>query len=202
MENAMDHWENLLNPDLVRVKLISAGLFLVGHEMLIDSIKVRPREFFADHWTADGPQPGAKYEREVLALDPKGKKDALRGSIAWLKKMEVVTADDEEDVRTVTDARNKLAHELKAMVSGSITADFFDHFATLMQLVQKIERWWIINVEIATDPDYHNSDIKEESIISGPSWMMHMLAQVALGEGDEAWELHHGFVQERHQTSE
>lgn len=33
--------------------------------------------------------------------------------------------------------------------------------------------------------------------MSGPSWIMQMLAQVALSEGDEAWALHREFVQQR-----
>jgi hypothetical protein len=73
----MDAWAAFLNPEVVRPKLIAAGLFLLGHEMLIDSIKRHPLEFFSNHWTVDGPVPNDKYRVEVLALDPKGKNDAL-----------------------------------------------------------------------------------------------------------------------------
>jgi hypothetical protein len=47
----MDAWAAFLNPEVVRPKLIAAGLFLLGHEMLIDSIKRHPLEFFSNHWT-------------------------------------------------------------------------------------------------------------------------------------------------------
>jgi hypothetical protein len=49
-------------------------------------------------------------------------------------------------------------------------------------------------VEIATDPDFGGEEFCEEGIISGPSWVMHMLSQVALGVGDEAWEFHREFL--------
>lgn len=191
-----DAWKAFLNPEIVRTKLISAGLFLVAHEMLIDSIKRHPLSFFANRWTADGPEPSESYAARVLALDPKGGGDALRGSIAWLKNADAITSEDESDIRKVTDARNEVAHELSAMVSGSKPPDFANHFATLMALLQKIEKWWIVNVEMATDPDFDGQEIDEDGIISGPSWSMQILAKVALGDGDEAWELHREFVKQ------
>jgi hypothetical protein len=197
MADTTAQWEAFLNPDVVRTKLITAGLFLVAHEMLLDSIKRHPLEFFSHRWTIDGPEPSPKYATEVLARDPKGKSDPLRGSIAWLRMMDAITADDEVSIRAVTDARNEVAHEMVAMVSGSKPPEFMDHFATLMALVQKIEKWWIVNVELPTNPDFDGQEIDEDGIISGPSWIMQMLSQVALGIGDEAWEFHREFAKRR-----
>ena len=191
--NTKEQWAAFLNPEIVRSKLISAGLFLVAYEMLLDSIKRHPLHFFTDRWTINGPVPGEKYKIEILARDPKGKNDALRGSIAWLQIMKVITVDDETAFHTVTDARNEIAHEMTAMVSGSKPPAFANHFDALMALLDKIEKWWIINVEIAVNPDFDGREIDEEGIVSGPSWIMHMHAQTALGEGDEAWDLHRQF---------
>jgi hypothetical protein len=111
--------------------------------------------------------------------------------------MDVISADDEASIRTVTDARNEIAHEMVALVSGSKASDPMDHFATLMALVQKIEKWWIVNVEIPTNPDFDGQEIDEDGIVSGPSWVMQLLAQVALGEEDDAWFFHREFVKRR-----
>ena len=190
MADTRDAWAAFLNPEVVRAKLIAAGLFLVAHEMLINSIKRHPLSFFADCWTAKGPAPSKKYSSKVLALDPKGKMDALRGSIAWLRMMDAISENDEQAFRIVNDARNDLAHEMAAMLGGSKPPEFADHFATLMALVDKIERWWIVNVEIPTNPDFDHQNIEEAGIVSGPAWIMHMLGEVALGNDDEAWDLH------------
>lgn len=197
MPDTIDEWEAFLNPEIVRTKLISAGLFLVGHEMLLDTIKRHPLAFFADRWTVEGPQQSAEYVAKVLALDPNSKNDALRGSIAWLRRMDAITADDEASIRVLTDARNEVAHELTAMVGGLKTPAFANHFSSLIELTQKIEKWWIINVEISTNPDFDGQEIDEEGIVSGPSLVMHLLHRVALGEGEEAWEFHREFVKQR-----
>ena len=175
--NTREAWAAFLNPEMVRSKLVTAGLFLVAHEMLLDTIKRHPLSFFADRWTAKGPEPSPKYISEVLALDPKGKGDTLRGSIAWLRKIEVIAEEDEKAIRTVTDARNGLAHEMSAMVSGSKPPDFVEHFSALLALTDKIEKWWIVNVEMATNPDYDGGAIAAADIVSGPAWSMHILGR-------------------------
>jgi hypothetical protein len=195
MASTFKEWEAFLNPEVVRTKLISAGLFLVAHEMLLDSVKRRPLGFFANRWTSGGPDPSQEYTKEVLDRDPKGKRDAFRGSVAWLRMMDALSADDEANIRTVKDARNKIAHEMTHMLGAAVMPDFAEHFALLMRLVDKIETWWIINVDISTDPDFDDQNIVEKEVISGPSWMMHILAEVALSKDDEAWQFYRQFTE-------
>lgn len=193
MNDGRETWMAFLNPDVVRAKLISAGLFLVAHEMLFDSIKRHPLEFFATRWTVRGPEQSARYKSKVLALDPKGKGDVLRGSIAWLRTMDVISEADEEVIRATTEARNSLAHEMTAMLGGSEPPEFVEHFSALRALTEKIEKWSIVNVEIATNPDYDGKEIVENDVMSGSALIMHLLAQAALGPEEEAWEFHRQF---------
>lgn len=194
MADTREAWSAFLNPEIVRAKLISAGLFLIAHEILLDSILRHPRFFFSDTFTAaDGFLPSPEYTAKVLALDPKGKNDPLRGSIAWWRTMDTIDEADETAIRLVTDARNNIAHEMTGMISGAKPPEFSEHFGTLMGLVNKIEKWWIINVEVATDSDWNGDEVDDAGVVPGPAWMMDMLVQVALGEGDEAWQLHRQF---------
>ena len=79
-------------------------LFMVAiHELLEDSIIRPPLSFFADDGKDGRPVPSDEYKTEVLKLDPKGKCDARRGSIEWLKKMSAI--DD-------SDALSKRNHEV------------------------------------------------------------------------------------------
>lgn len=191
--NVREAWAAFLNPDVVRTKLVSAGLYLVAHEMLIDTIKGHPLSFFAERWTRDGPEQSAKYKSVILDGDPKGKGDALRGSIAWLRSMDVISEGDENALRVITDARNRLAHEMSSLVGGQSDPDFVTHFGTLVALTAKIEKWWIINVEMGTDPEVDWDLVDEDGILPGPTWTMQILAKVALGDGDDAWSLHRQF---------
>lgn len=169
---------------------------MVAHEMLTQSITRQLHEFFADRWTAEkGWLLSDGYREKVLALDPKGKGDALRGSLAWLQQNGVIDAADIETHRELTEARNRIAHELAQIIAGSKLPDIVGLFPRLVGLVSKIERWWIVNVEFATNPDYDGAEIDEDSIIPGSEWMLHMLSRAALGEDEEAWEYYRGFME-------
>lgn len=133
MTDTHDAWAAILNPDVLRTKLISAGIFLVAHEMLLDSLQRPLRSLYCDEWTAEkGWIMSDKYETAVLALDPTGKKNPIRGSIPWFRKMDAISGDDEIAIKMVTDARNSLAHEMTNMISGSKPPEFAEHFTHLL----------------------------------------------------------------------
>ena len=202
-EEVLKRWAEFLNPDVVRTKFTTLGLYMVAHEMLTQAITRRPHEFFSDRWTKEkGWLISDRYRDEVLALDPKGKGDPLRGSLAWLQKNDVIDASDVATHRELTEARNEVAHELAQIMSGRQMPDLPGLLPRLIALVSKIERWWIVNVDIATDPDYDGADIDEDAIISGSQWMLHMLSRVALGEEEEAWEYYRGFMEQAAKTKQ
>jgi hypothetical protein len=70
-------------------------------------------------------------------------------------------------------------------------------FPRIAALVSKIERWWILNVDIATDPDMMHKDIADEDIAPGSAFILHLLSRVALGEDEEAWEYYLGFMTQK-----
>ncbi len=59
----------------------------------------------------------------------------------------------------------------------------------LVELLRKIEVWWVVNVEIATDPEYDGREINEEDIVPGAILSLQMLIQVASGNTEllEIW---------------
>ena len=178
-------WAEILNPDAMRTKFIMTGLFMVAHEMLLYSIKGRLLAFYADDWCNGEPVPSDGYKNKVLALDPKNKNDALRGSIAWLRNGSAIDKYDEDTIRKVTDVRNAIAHELGNIIFDNNMPDLVQHFPKIVELVAKIDRWWIINLE----------DVNEEDeIMSGQILGIQALYQVALGDEKEAWELYRAFM--------
>lgn len=202
MTDAHQAWSDFLNPDMVRLKFVSAGLFMVAHETLTDSIKRHPLGFFSDHFDRAGPKPSRRYREEVLSLDPKGKMDPLRGSIAWLRSMEVIDADDEHAIHIATDHRNKLAHELMGLMAGQAAPNYLLAFEPVYNLIAKIERWWIVNVHMDVMDEVLPPGAEAVDIVPGPIMSLQMLAEVALTEGDAAWDMHKLFEKARSERQE
>lgn len=193
-----NQWADFLNPDVVRTRFLRTGLFLVAHEMLLSVIKDRTHDFYSNSWTAgDGWKTNSEYREKVLSLDPKGKNDPFRASVVWLRRIQAINEDDETTIREVTEERNRLAHELRNVLGGTLNHDFEILFPKLVSLIAKIDRWWIVNVEIATDPDLAGTELNEDEVTPGSLMLLQVLNKVALGKDEEAWALYHEFASAR-----
>jgi hypothetical protein len=64
--------------------------------------------------------------------------------------------------------------------------EFGRHFGPMLDLLTKVHRWWILNVEIETDPDWDGVAVDPSQITPGSLWLMRILMDVALGNADEA----------------
>lgn len=189
-----DNWENFLNPNVIRLRFIRTGLFLFAHEMLMNSIKDRLHEFYADTWTENkGWKMSPAYQEAVLSLDPEGKKDITRSSIAWLRQNNVIDAIDELTIHKLTDQRNILAHELHTIIEGSYKFEFDRLFQQASDLIVKIDGWWIYHVELPIAPDFNHTSVGKEDISPGSSIILQILARISLDKEDEAWALYKEF---------
>ena len=188
-------WTEFLNPDVIRRRFAHAGLFLATYEILQSAIQEPLHEFFSTSWSADkGWSTSPKYRTNVLKLDPKGKNDAHRASIAWLLRHDIIDTKDAASIRKLTEERNRIAHEMRKFAIGSNVLPFESYFPELVRLVTKIDKWWTINVTIPTNPDFDDRDIDESEVQPGSTILLQILEQVALANDVEAWKLYNEFV--------
>ncbi len=177
MSSTDDRWESFLNPEIVRGRLLSASMYITAHELLKDSIVDRVRDFYAESWNATGSHPGPEYQQEVLARN----RSAVYASLDWLREHKAIGEEDIKLFEAVKKTRNALAHGLHSVVIGGDTSDHVERFADVVSLLRKIETWWIVNVEIPSNPDYDGQEIDEAGIVPGPVLSLQMLIEVASG---------------------
>lgn len=171
-------WEELLNPAVMRPRLIAASLYIAGFEMLKDFIVNRILNFFKS-----GDEIGPNYQSDVLARN----RSDVYASLDWLKELNAIDEHDLETFNRVKVCRNTLAHKLfAALGSEGLPADFERCFTEMVALFRKIEVWWIMNVLIPTNPDYNGSDIDESEIVPGCTWGMQMFVDIALGDDERS----------------
>jgi hypothetical protein len=119
--------------------------------------------------------------------------DPLRGSIAWLRSMTVIDADDEKAILAATNHRNAIAHDLMGLMAGLATPDYMEAVPPVYNLISKIERWWIVNVHMDLCEQELPEGAELQEVVPGPILSLQMLVQVAMAEGDSAWDLHRVF---------
>jgi hypothetical protein len=189
-ENVKIKWERFLNPEILRTNLIVASLFITAFDMLKDSVIERAKEFFIHGFNKDGWIISDRYKTEVLALN----KSPLYASLEWLKNFEAIDDSDIEKFDEIKSCRNELAHEIANFISKGVKNDPLPLFSQLTDLLYKIEKWWIVNVEIPTNPDFDGKEIDEEGIVPGKIMTLRLLADIALGSEEESKFYYNEFV--------
>ena len=101
----------------------------------------------------------------------------------------MINDDDLETFKKLKSTRNLVAHQLFDIVTGQAESNHMEQFQVLVELLRKIEVWWVVNVELATDPDYADAEVDEKGIVPGAILSLQMLLEVAGGNTEllEAW---------------
>lgn len=175
-------WKNILDPDVLRPNLIAVSLYIAAFEILKTTIIEKLRDFYCFGWNENGAVIDPKYAKEVLSRNS----SPVYASLDWLKEMKAINDDDIAAFNNLKECRNKFAHALTHMLMDGLSADFPERFAELIALVEKIGRWWVINVDMATDPEYSDREVKEEDVIPGQIVGLRLMMDVALGSKEES----------------
>jgi hypothetical protein len=187
-ENNMDpkvrrSWEEFLNPEVARPRLIAASIYIAAFEILKESVVVRIRDFFCTGVDESGDKIDPEYQADVLSRN----RSPIYASLGWLKERNAL---DDRDLRTfdcIKACRNTLAHNLVSTLGmDGLPADFEKCFTDMVALLRKIEVWWTINVEISTNPDFASTAIDEGEIVPGSVVFMQLLMDIALGDEERS----------------
>lgn len=176
-------WEDFLDPEVLRPRLIAASVYLAIFEMLKSSIVDHPRNFYANRFTADGAEESTEYKSNVLSLD----KSRLYASLKFLRdRFHAITDSDMSAFERVKKCRNLIAHQLfQAVSSDGLPGEFADCLREMTGLLRTIEQWWLRNVELAIADDVPTGADLDKAF-SGTEMMAELLAHIALSPLEEA----------------
>ncbi len=193
-QTTTNKWIEFLTPEVLRNRLISASIYLAAFELLKDSIIDHPRYFFASEYDENGALAGPEYHKQVLSRNSR----PLYASLSWLREFGVLDDNDLAVFENLKNVRNIVAHEMHQLASGSAPSKHVAELPKLVALLRKIEVWWIVNVEIPTNPDFDASvEIDEDGILPGPVMAVSLMLDVALGSEEEANRYAKAFREER-----
>jgi len=191
-DNVWKSWERFLKPENLRANLIISSLFITSYEILKDSIITRIRNFYTNGFNEKGWIVDKEYQTEVKKLN----KSLLYASLEWLKNMKIIDDNDIEAFNEIKKCRNQLAHEIVNFIAGGSSINPLPLFPKMINLLDKIEKWWILNVEIELNPNLNDKEIDKKGIVPGPIIMLRVLMDIALGNEKESSFYYNGFKEQ------
>lgn len=166
----------MVSPGVVRTQMVLAGLFIMGFELLKQSVVEQPRRLY---WR------GSRGGKEII--DPDYKKDVLsrhqstlQASALWFQEQGALAASDLEILDRVRRHRNELAHELAAFLVDSQREIQVGLLEEIRELIRRVDTWWILNFEVATDLQFAGQEIGPEDVQSGNMMLLDLMLSVAV----------------------
>ncbi len=143
------------------------------------------RGFSTNRVDENGGNVETDYKSKVLSKN----KNPLYASLQWLRENDAIDNEDLITFENLKSTRNKLAHQLFSVVTGQVDSARQSQFADLVALLRKIGVWWVVNVEIPTNPDFDGQEIDEAGVVPGAILSLQMLIEVASGNTEllERW---------------
>ena len=183
-----------LHPTVIKKNLVVASLFITAYDLLKASIEDHIKGFLGEvegfdesgqikYKTTD------EYRKEILNRDivevdnKKSDFQVLYASCLWFQDMGAITEDDVKDIQAMRKQRNKIAHGLPALLINEDISIDVGLLVKAQYLMTKVNKWWILNIEIPISPDFTpDMEIDESDVESPMALILDYFIEIAADE--------------------
>lgn len=99
-------------------------------------------------------------------VDAEGNKNPLKASMLWLVDEGAITQDDYKLFLKIKEQRNVFAHELTSVIFRGNMEEEIILFFQMLELYQKIDTWWINEIEIPTSGEFMPGEYDSQGVES------------------------------------
>jgi len=179
----IDKWLKFLDPENLKGNLMFSSLFIASFEAFKDYVVEEVKFFFNNGFSKGEFTFSEEYNTKVKALD----KSILKATLLWLKDLDAIDDNDIQTCDELRQYRNKLSHELMTLLFDGLPKELPEKFAQLITLRVKIEKWWLMNIEIPTNPDFDaTTEVKEEDIMTSSQMFNQLIFDMLSGDEKRA----------------
>ena len=180
--------DEFLKPESLRQKLIQASVFIAVYENFKSSIVDNVKYFYCIGFE-DEKELFCGYEENVLSRVKSKNNRQIKATLLWYKELGAISNQDIEKFKTMTDLRNVLSHELLGKLLEGLPENILDVYFDMIALFEKITKWWIMEIEVPTSPDFtpeQYDEIAWEGVTSVALEFIKMMTDIAF-TGNEAY---------------
>lgn len=179
----MSELENLLDEQTLRSNIEFAALFVLNFESFKEYVVNQVKEFHADSITFDDGElryrESAKYKKEVRSLD----KNIDTASLKWFVQAGAITEEEIALYHVCRKRRNDITHELLKNLSLGFYEKDLEIFINMVRLYQKIDNWWINEIEIPTSLEEIPANYDKDQVLGGQAFILSAINDIILGNG-------------------
>lgn len=186
----VDNWKNILDEDILKININFAAVFVMNYECLKEFVIEQVRSFYSEHFYMDGDsivcEESDTYKKKVRNLD----KNLENASLKWFMDAEAITQEDYDIYQNIRKRRNDITHELLKNLNVGFGEEDAQLFADMLRIYNKLDKWWINEIEIPTSADDIPEDYDRDGVCGGQALMLSIINEIVFGnERDKYKEL-------------
>jgi hypothetical protein len=188
----MSAFENILNPEILNLNLKVISMFIAIYESFKETIIGDVKDFYLTGLSDGKLIYSQKYEEEVLSKIKSKENRQIRATIQWFFDHDAIDERDKRKFIEITNERNRLTHDMFNTLYTELTNQTVDLLLDMLKLYEKMEKWWIVNIEIATDPDLlvNLDNIDFNGVMPLKLVFLKIMAEVAITDTKKYYELY------------
>jgi hypothetical protein len=176
-------WEKFLNPDSLKQHLLAGSVYLAAYEMFKESLVGHPRDFYLSGFRNGKEIIDPQYQAEVLSLA----KHTYNASALWWKRHGVIRDDEVQKIGEIREHRDEIAHNIPRFLGTADGVIRLDLLESMFVLLSKLDKWWIREVEMPTNPDFCAHEFSKEELDGVASLRMIFLSfMIPIAHGDDS----------------
>ena len=182
----LDNWNNILNEDVLKFNINFAALFVLNFEGLKDYIITQPRTFYSDVLIKDGElccEETEEYKKEVRSLE----KNIENASLRWFMNTDAITEEDYNLYQELRERRNDITHELLKNLNNGFNETDAKLYVKLLELYQKIDKWWINEIEIPISGEVLPDEYDSEQVLGGQAMILSIINDIIFDNNKERY---------------
>jgi len=194
----VDNWKNILDENILKTNINFAAVFVMNYECLKEFVIEQVRDFYSEHFYMDGDrivcEESNAYKEKVRALD----KNLENASLKWFMDAEAITQEDCDRYQIIRKKRNDITHKLLKNLNEGFGEEDVQLFGDMMRIYNKLDKWWINEIEIPTSADDIPEDYDRNGVCGGQALILSIINEIILGnEGDKYKELLNEFMKNK-----
>lgn len=158
----MDELQNLFDEHILKRNIEFAALFVLNYESIKEYVVDQVRGFYAESIVFNGDEPKYKesdeYKKQVRNLDTK----IDTASMKWFMNAGAITEQELDLYHVCRKRRNDITHELLKNLYSGFHENDVALFRSMVHLYQKLDNWWINEIEIPTSADKIPADYNQD----------------------------------------
>lgn len=186
----VDNWKNILNEDILKTNINFVAIFVMNYECLKEFVIERIRDFYSEKYHMDDDriicEESSAYKEKVRTLD----KNIENASLKWFIYAGAISQEDYDKYQNIRRRRNDITHELLKNLNIGFGKEDTQLFEDMLRIYNKLDKWWINEIEIPTSVDDIQEDYDRDGVCGGQALVLSIINEIVFGNaGDKYKEL-------------